>query len=150
MSEEDSKPGADSAMSNDWARLPEEMLRALAADLPIFQQHGMTLESAADGQALIRALAEKGMVNAQGMVHGGLAYVMADTASAYALRSIGPPGVTQNASITYLKGAKPGMELEAEAVVVKAGGRMASLRAEVRSGDLLIAHGMFNFALLSR
>ena len=74
---------------------------------------------------------------------------MADTASAYALRSTGSPGVTQNASITYLKGAKPGMELEAEARVVKAGARMVSLRAEVRSGESLIAHGIFNFALLS-
>ncbi|MDE0367039.1 MAG: PaaI family thioesterase [Gammaproteobacteria bacterium] len=130
--------------------LPEAMLKALAADLPIFEQHGMSLTSAGDGRAVIRAVAEKGMVNAQGMVHGGLAYVMADTASAYALRSIGPPGVTQNASITYLKGAKPGMELEAEAQVVTAGARMVSLRAEVRSGESLIAHGMFNFARLSR
>ena len=126
------------------------MLKALAADLPIFEQHGMSLASAVDGRAVIRAVAEKGMVNAQGMVHGGLAYVMADTASAYALRTLGPPGVTQNASITYLKGARPGMELEAEARVVKAGSRMVSLRAEVRSGDSLIAHGTFNFALLSR
>lgn len=130
--------------------LPEAMLKALAADLPIFEQHGMSLTSAGDGRAVIGAVAEKGMVNAQGMVHGGLAYVMADTASAYALRSMGPPGVTQNASITYLKGARPGMKLEAEAHVVKAGARMVSLRAEVRSGSSLIAHGMFNFALLSR
>ncbi|MDD9997844.1 MAG: PaaI family thioesterase [Rhodospirillaceae bacterium] len=136
---------------NDGNRgLPEATLKALAADLPIFEQHGMSLASAGDGRAVIRATAKKGMVNAQGMVHGGLAYVMADTASAYALRTIAPAGVTQNASITYLKGAKPGMKLEAEAVVVKAGGRMASLHAEVRSGKSLIAHGTFNFALLSR
>ena len=135
---------------NDGSRgLPEAMLKALAADLPIFEQHGMSLVSAVDGHAVIRAVAERDMVNAQGMVHGGLAYVMADTASAYALRSTGSPGVTQNASITYLKGAKPGMELEAKARVVKAGARMVSLRAEVRSGESLIAHGIFNFALLS-
>ena len=135
-------------MNNRDRGLPEPMLKALAADLPIFEQHGMSLASAADGRAVIRAVAEKGMVNAQGMVHGGLAYVLADTASAYAVRSIGPAGVTQNASITYLKGAKPGMALEAEARVVKAGSRMVSLRAEVRSGELPIAHGVFNFAVL--
>ena len=135
---------------NGGGEWPAALREALAADLPIFEQHGMSLASAGGGRALIRALAEKGMVNAQGMVHGGLAYVMADTASAYALRTIGPAGVTHNASITYLRGAKPGMQLEAEARVVKAGARMVSLRAEVRSADSLIAHGMFNFALLSR
>ena len=109
-------------MSDADRGLPEALLKALAADLPIFEQHGMSLASAAGGRAVIRALAEKGMVNAQGMVHGGLAYVMADTASAYALRTIGPAGVTQNASITYLRGARPGMELQAVAEVVKAGG----------------------------
>lgn len=140
----------DGVVTDDARGWPEEMLQALTADLPIFEQHGMSLASAADGRAVIRAVAEKGMVNAQGMVHGGLAYVMADTASAYALRTIGSAGVTQNASITYLRGARPGMELEAVAEVVKAGSRMVSLRAEVRGGELLIAHAIFNFARLSR
>ena len=137
-------------MNDNERGWPDEMRKALAADLPIFEQHGMSLASAADGRAVIRAVSAKGMVNAQGMVHGGLAYVMADTASAYALRTIGPAGVTQNASITYLRGARPDMELEAVAEVVKAGGRMVSLRAEVRAGKLLIAHGVFNFARRSR
>jgi len=130
--------------------LPEPILKDLAADRPIFEQHGMALVSAADGRAVIRATAERGMVNAQGMVHGGMAYVMADTASAYALKTLGAQGVTQNASVTYLRGAEPGMELEAEAEVLKAGARIVSLRAEVRGGQSLIAHGIFNFALFAR
>ena len=43
--------------------------------------------------------------------------------------------------------AHHGMTLEAVAEVVKAGARMASLRAEVRAEDLLVAHGIFNFVL---
>ena len=126
------------------------MLKALAADLPIFDQHGMSLTSAAGGRAVVRAVAAEAMVNARGLVHGGLAYVMADTACAYALRSMSPPGVTHNANITYVQGAKAGMELEAMAEVVKAGRRLASLRAEVRAGNTLIAHGVFNFVLSPR
>ena len=37
------------------------------------------------------------------------------------------------------------MQLDAVAEVVKAGRQMASLRAEVRTGETLIAHGVFNF-----
>ena len=58
------------------------------------------------------------MVNAGGRVHGGLAFLMADTACAHALRSIGPGGVTQNAKMTYLNAVEAGMTLEAVAEVV--------------------------------
>lgn len=144
---EDLRERAGSTMSEDQSGLPEDLLKALAADLRLFEQHGMTLESAADGGAVIRARATDDMLNARGLVHGGLAFVMADTACAYALRSAGPPGVTQNASISYLSGARAGMELKAAARIVKAGRRVASLHAEVRTGDSLIAHGIFNFVL---
>ena len=118
---------------------------ALAQDQPVFEQNGMKLVLAENGRAIIRTTATANMLNAPGMVHGGVAYVMADAACAYALRSIGPPGVTQNANITYLNGAREGMQLEALGSVVKAGRRMATLKAEVRVGETLIALGTFNF-----
>ena len=132
-------------MSDDDGNVPAAMREALAADGALFDQHHMTLASAENGRAVIRAVAVQSMVNARGLVHGGIAYMLADTACAYALRSTGPPGVTQNASITYVTGATAGMQLEARAEVVKAGRRIASLRAEVRAGETLIAHGMFTF-----
>ena len=126
---------------------PQTLLDAVAADAPLLAHNGMRFVSAGEGRAVIRATAMSVMVNAGGRVHGGLAFLMADTACAYALRSIGPGGVTQNANLTYLNGVEAGMTLEAVAEVVKAGARMASLRAEVRAGELLVAHGIFNFAL---
>ena len=126
---------------------PPEVLEVVAADQPLLRRYGMEFVQAAHGRAVIRATAAAEMVNARGLVHGGLAYSMADVACAYALRSIGPGGATLNASLTYLKGARPGMALEAVAEVVKAGARTASLRAEVRSPDALLAHGIFNFML---
>ena len=132
-------------MSDDDGTVPAAMRQALEADGLLFDQHHMALASAENGRAVIRAVATESMVNARGLVHGGFAYILADTACAYALRSTGAPGVTQNASMTYLTGARAGIKLEAVAEVVKAGRRIASLRAQVRAGDTLIAHGIFNF-----
>ncbi len=126
---------------------PEAVLDAVAADEPLLAHNGIEFVSAGEGRAVIRATALAVMVNAGGRVHGGLAFLMADTACAYALRSIGPGGVTQNANMSYLNAVEAGMTLEAVAEVVKAGARVASLRAEVRAGERLVAHGIFNFAL---
>ncbi len=134
-------------MSEGPGQFSEDMREVLATDRGIFEQHGMWLESAGDGRAAIHARAAAGMVNTQGVVHGGLAFTMADAACAYALHSVGTPGVTQNANISYLSGAKAEMELKASARIVKRGRRIASLHAEVRSGDALVAHGLFNFVL---
>ena len=126
---------------------PEAVLDSVAADGPLLAHHGIRFVSAREGRAVVQAKAMEVMVNAGGRVHGGLAFLMADTACAYALRSVGPGGVTQNANMTYLNAVEAGMPLEAVAEVVKAGARMASLKAEVRAGERLVAHGIFNFAL---
>ncbi|MCY3792845.1 MAG: PaaI family thioesterase, partial [Gammaproteobacteria bacterium] len=120
---------------------PEAVLDAVAADGPLLTHHGVRFVGAREGRAVVQAKAMEVMVNAGGRVHGGLAFLMADTACAYALKSIGPGGVTQNANMTYLHAVEAGMTLEAVAEVVKAGARMASLKAEVRAGGELVAHG---------
>ena len=126
---------------------PEAVLEGVAADGPLLAHHGIQFVSAREGRAVVRAKAMEVMVNAGGRVHGGLAFLMADTACAYALKSVGPGGVTQSANMTYLNAVEAGMSLEAVAEIVKAGARMASLRAEVWAGDWLAAHGIFNFVL---
>ena len=126
---------------------PQAVLGGVAADAALLAHHGIRFVSAREGRAVVQAEAMEVMVNAGGRVHGGLAFLMADTACAYALRSIGPGGVTQNANMTYLYAVDAGMTLEAVAEVVKAGARMASLKAEVRVGDDLVAHGTFNFVM---
>ena len=128
---------------------PEAVLDAVAADGPLLAHHGIQFVSAREGRAVVRSKAMEVMVNAGGRVHGGLAFLMADTACAYALKSVGPGGVTQNANMTYLNAVEAGMTLEAVAEIVKAGARMASLRAEVRADERLIAHGIFNFVMRS-
>ena len=126
---------------------PDAVLDAVAADGSLLAHHGVRFVSAREGRAVVRAKAMEVMVNAGGRVHGGLAFLIADTACAYALRSIGRGGVTPNANMTYLNAVEAGMTLEAVAEVVKAGTRMASLRAEVRSSELQVSHGTFDFVL---
>ncbi|MCY4214889.1 MAG: PaaI family thioesterase [Gammaproteobacteria bacterium] len=126
---------------------PEAVLNAVAADGPLLAHHGIRFVSAREGRAVLQAKAKQVMVNAGGRVHGGLAFLMADTACAYALRSISPGGVTQNANMNYLNAVEAGMTLEAVAEVVKAGTRIASLSVEVRAGSQLVAYGIFNFVV---
>ena len=127
--------------------VPQAVLDGVAADAVLLAHHGIRFVGAGKGRAVVQAEAMEVMVNAGGRVHGGLAFLMADTACAYALKSIGPGGVTQNANMTYLHAVEAGMTLEAVAEVVKAGARMASLKAEVRAGGELVAHGIFNFVM---
>ena len=124
-----------------------EVLRVLEADKGFLDHYGMECVAAAHGRAVVRAQVADQMVNAAGYAQGGLAFALADSASAYALLSAGVQGVTLNANLSYLKAARAGMALEAVARVVKVGSRVAHLEAEVRSGEQPIARGAFVFML---
>lgn len=122
-----------------------DVAKAVAADQSMLNHYGMEFVSAADGRALLRAVVSGRMVNAAGYANGALTFALADTACAYALNSAGARGLTLNANISYLRAAKTGMLLEASAQVVKLGGRVAHLQADVRCGEDCIAKGTFTF-----
>jgi uncharacterized protein (TIGR00369 family) len=124
------------------------VLQAVAADKPLLDLLGIEFASAADGVARLETRVLPALVNAAGFAHGGIAYSLADIACAYALSSTGRRGVTLDAHVTYLKGATAGTHLVAVASLVSQSRRIASLRAEVHAGDVLIAHGMFTFMLV--
>lgn len=124
-----------------------EVLRVLEADKGFLDHYGMECVAAAHGRAVVRTQVADKMVNAAGHAHGGLAFALADSASAYALLSAGVRGVTLNANLSYLAAAREGMALEAVAQIVKVGSRVAHLEAEVRSGEQRIARGTFVFML---
>lgn len=123
----------------------KDVAQAVAADQAMLNHYGMEFVSAADGSAQLRAVAAGKMVNAAGYANGALTFALADTACAYALNSAGARGVTLNASISYLKAAKAGTLLEATAQIIKLGGRVAHLQADVRCGEDCIAKGTFTF-----
>ena len=125
-----------------------DVLQTVVADRAMLDHYGMEFVSAAEGRALLRAVVAGKMMNAAGYANGALTFALADTACAYALNSAGARGVTLNANISYLKAAKAGMALEASAQIIKLGGRVAHLEADVRCGEDRVAKGTFTFMLV--
>ncbi len=122
----------------------------LAEDAAVAERFGYQYEWHKDGVCRLSATVLPEFVNAAGFAHGGLYFTMCDTASAYAVRSLGVYGVTTDANIHYARGAKAGEAIHAIAQVVSRSKRLASIRAEVRRSedDQLLTHGTYTFTLL--
>jgi acyl-CoA thioesterase len=123
-------------------------MKALEADAGMLDHFGISLVSAREGTCVLQATVLPRLLNAAGFAHGGVAYVMADTACAYALSSHERRGVTVHANMSYHKPATTNAMLTATARVVSLTKRTASMQAEVRSGDKLLAHGSFSFSMV--
>ena len=89
--------------------------------------------------------------NPVGLPHGGVYFSMADTACGSAMAAYGVVCVTINSSFSFLKSARTGDRLTAEARELQSGRSVAVLEARVTSeaGDLL-AVGTFTFRRTSR
>ena len=122
----------------------------LARDAGMFKRLGMRYEWHRDGACRIAATVDAEVVNAAGFAHGALYFALADTASAYAIRSLGVFGVTTDANMHYARGAAAGDDIHVLAEVMSRSRRLASIRAEVRrtADDVLLTHGTFSFLLL--
>ncbi len=123
---------------------------AMAADHGILDTFGMQVTYAREGECRIKCVVPRALVNAAGFAHGGVSFVLLDTACAYALGSLETRGVTLNANVTYVRGAGAADELNAVVRLQSRTRRMATLRGEVLLGrqDVLAAHGSFVFQLL--
>lgn len=128
-----------------------ELEEALQGDQGILEAFAMSLVRAEPGLCHLSAVVPTTLVNAGGFAHGSIAFALMDTACAYAIRAAGRRGVTSNANVTYVRGAKGEDELLAEVTVVSQTRRVATLRGEtylVQDGQReLAAHGSFVFQL---
>jgi acyl-CoA thioesterase len=72
--------------------------------------HGITVEDAGDGHARLRMPVRPDMTNGHGICHGGIIFLLADTALAYASVAPGPTqtNVAASATITFTRPAHPG------------------------------------------
>lgn len=77
---------------------------------------GITLDDVGPGWATVGMCVSDSMVNGHGIAHGGYLFLLADAAFAYACNSHGPIAVAQTAQVTFLRQAKAGDVLVAEAV----------------------------------
>ena len=77
---------------------------------------GMELVTLEPGRAVVRMAVRAEMVNGHDMAHGGFVFALADSAFALACNSHGPVTVAAGCDITFVRSAKLGEVLEAEAV----------------------------------
>src|SRR3954451_2926107 len=91
------------------------------------------------GWAQARMTVRPDMVNGHDIAHGGLVFALADTAFACACNGWGPVTVAAGADITFLRPARRGDTLEADARVRTRLGRAGIYDVTVRRGDEVIA-----------
>jgi acyl-CoA thioesterase len=94
---------------------------------------GIRLVEIGPGRARSAMTVEDRHVNGHGIGHGGYIFMLADCAFAYACNSHGVSTVAQGGDITFLRPAKLGDELVAEAVE-RALGRSGIYDVTVRTG----------------
>jgi acyl-CoA thioesterase len=91
------------------------------------------------GWARARMTVRPDMVNGHDLAHGGLVFALADTAFACACNGWGAVTVAAGADITFVRPARGGDLLEAEARVRSRNGRNGIYDVTVRRGDEVIA-----------
>jgi acyl-CoA thioesterase len=106
---------------------PEALARAVAqamwADDRASSGLGMSIEEVGPGRAVLTMRITELMVNGHGMCHGGFIFTLADSAFAFACNSHGRRAVAHHCAITYLRPARLGETLRAEATERHRAGR---------------------------
>jgi acyl-CoA thioesterase len=101
---------------------------------------GMELMFLETGRALVRMPVTDTMVNGHDIAHGGFVFALADSAFALACNSHGPVTVAAGCDITFVRSARLGEVLVAEAVERAVFGRSGLTDVTVRaeeSGELV-------------
>ncbi|MBI1751127.1 MAG: PaaI family thioesterase [Acidobacteria bacterium] len=126
-----------------------ERLRVRFHPWELIQGWGLTIESVRPGEASMRLLPSKAVINgARGNVNGGVLATMADMVSALALSTAfdgSMPFATSDLHIRYLEPAKG--EVVGEAKVIRFSGRGAILECRLTCGEHLVALCTANFAI---
>lgn len=99
------------------------------------QAHGIRIVRVGDGYAELTMTVRVDMLNAVGICHGGITFMLADTALGYAASSAEAMVVSTSASITYCEPVSAGDELTAVCSVVQQGPKAGVADTEVRTAD---------------
>ena len=118
---------------------------------PYARKLGITVEEIGPGYARVVKDVTAEDANPVGVPHGGVYFSMADTAAGSAMASHGFFAVTVNASYNFLRSAKLGDRLTAEARERKPGRSICFFDIEVRDQDgTLLGTGSASFYRLDR
>ncbi|HZF76615.1 MAG TPA: hydroxyphenylacetyl-CoA thioesterase PaaI [Acetobacteraceae bacterium] len=115
--------------------LAEACARAMWAEDRASVGLGMRIARVAPGAATLTMEVEERMVNGHGICHGGFIFTLADSAFAFACNSFNRRAVAQSNTITYLRPARLGDMLTAEAVQAAAAGRSGITDVTVTDQD---------------
>ena len=118
---------------SDADKLARKVADALLSQEGTGPAFGIEIEAAREGYARIRMKVRADMLNGHAMTHGGVIFLLADTAFAYACNSRNVSTVAQNATISFLAPSKEGDVLVAEARETALVGRSGVYQIGVRT-----------------
>ncbi|MEF2978546.1 PaaI family thioesterase [Subtercola sp. YIM 133946] len=105
-------------MNESLVESPLDTVLALYEKDDLVRGLGITIVSVDAGRVELALEPGAHSINSHRMVHGGVLFILADTAFAYAFASHGRAGVTTQADIAFLSPATPGTRLCAVATEV--------------------------------
>lgn len=114
-------------------------------ETPFYQLLGLQVIMLGPGMAELEVTARKEHTNPLGVVHGGLYMSILDAAMGNAVRSLGVKAVTVDLSTGFVAAAALGDQLIASGEVIKSGKSMLFARAQVASGNRIIADARGTF-----
>lgn len=112
-----------------------------------FTDHiGVRITRVEDGMAESQVTINPRHINPIGTVHGGVLVTMMDQSAGTASATLSPAGGTVDCDVHFLAAAKGGT-LTCRAEILRAGGRITVVRAQVRDeAGTLIADGTYTFS----
>ena len=113
---------------------------------------GLSFADAEDGKSRCRVTLKPQLFNPHGVVHGAVAYALADTgmgAALYTLMDETESCATIEIKIVYLSSAREG-ELVCDTRVIRKGSRVAVLESEIFESDRLVAKALGTYSIHSR
>jgi acyl-CoA thioesterase len=96
-------------------KLANDVVEHMMANDLFSQWLGIEVLEIREGYSRIRMKLRKEMINGFDIIHGGIAFSLADSAFAFACNNRNNLSVALDTSITFTKATKPGDELTAEA-----------------------------------
>ena len=112
---------------------------ALYANDPSAVTYGIELVAADEHGSQVRMVIQPGMCNGLGIVHGGMVFLLADSAMAFASNSGELPAVATSAEIDWLAPARAGQTLVATATRQWGGKRSGLWDITVTADDTPVA-----------
>ncbi len=117
----------------DEKPLADRVLHQMLDHDPFSQWLGITCLHVGPGTCTLSLSVRPEMLNGFSIVHGGIAYAMADSALAFAANSHGTQCVSVETSISHLRPCKVGDVLEASATEVNRSKNLGLYQVDVRN-----------------